>query len=424
VRRRPVWRRRDFALLWSGQTVSELGSAVTTIALPTLAILVFHAGAAAVGLMVASERLPFPVVALFAGAIVDRVRRRRIMIACNVGRLVVLGLIPLLSAVGVLQLWHLFVAASAMGVFTVFFDVSYMAYAPGLVEADQLLEANSRLQVTWSAAQTAGPGLGGVLVQAVGAARAVLADAFSFLVSSIALLSIRTTEPRPPSRPRRHLLTEVGAGLRHVFGTPVLRAQVLCMSAAGVFAHAYEAPLYVFAYDRLHLSPGVLGLILASQGLGAMLGSVVGSRIIRALGVGRTISLGSGLASALIGVVPLALLVSPEALLVPTFILSGAAGVAGDIAQVTLRQALTPSHLQGRMGAVFRAFFWGAWPLGNLLGGLLAAAIGAATTLWMTALLAAAGFLAIRFTPLWAVRSFPTARWRAAASATPGTPLA
>ena len=117
------------------------------------------------------------------------------------------------------------------------------------------------------------------------------------------------------------------------------------------------------------------------------------------------------------------MLVSPAALLVPTFIVSGAAGVAGDIAQVTLRQALTPPHLQGRMGAVFRTFFWGAWPLGNLLGGLLGAAIGAATTLWVTALLGAAGFLAIRFTPLWAVRTFPASRWRTA-SAAPGPPLA
>ena len=188
---RAVWRRRDFALLWGGQTVSEIGSAVTTLALPTLAIFAFHAGPAAVGLMVASERLPFPVVALFAGAIVDRVRRRRVMVGCNLARLAVLALIPLLSAAGALQLWELFIAAAAMGVFTVFFDVAYMAYMPGLVGPDQLLEANSRLQVTWSAAQTVGPGLGGVLVQAVGAARAVLVDALSFLVSSVALLSIR-----------------------------------------------------------------------------------------------------------------------------------------------------------------------------------------------------------------------------------------
>ncbi len=406
--RRAVWRQRDFALLWSGQTVSEIGSAVTTLALPTLAIFAFHAGPAAVGLMVAAERVPFPFVALLAGAIVDRVRRRRVMVACNLARFLILGALPLLSGLGALRLWELFVAAAAMGVFTVFFDVAYMAFVPGLVEPNQILEANSRLQVTWSAAQTVGPGLGGLLVEAVGAARAVLVDGLSFLVSTAALLSIRRPEPpRPAQAQRRRLMAEIAEGLRHVFGIPVLRAQLLCMSAAGVFAHAYEAPLYVFAYDRLHLSPGLLGAMLASQGLGAMLGSVVGSRIIRRLGVGRTISLCNGFAAGVIGLLPLALFVSPAAVMFPVFVLGSLVGVAGDIAQVTLRQALTPARLQGRMGAVFRSFFWGAWPLGNLLGGLLAALIGAPATLWVTALIGAGGFLSIRFTSLWRVRDFP-----------------
>ncbi len=405
--RRPVWRRRDFALLWIGQTVSEVGSAVTTLALPTLAIFVFHAGPAAVGLMVASERLPFPLVALFAGAIVDRVHRRRVMVTCNVARLLILGALPLLSAIGSLHLWELFVAAAALGVFSVFFDVSYMAFVPGLVGQDQMLEANSRLQVTWSAAQTVGPGLGGVLVQAVGAARAVLVDSLSFLVSSIALLSIRHVEAPPSAVGRRHLLAEVAEGLRHVFGVTVLRAQLLCMSGALVFAHAYEAPLYVFAYNRLHLSPGLLGAMLASQGVGAMVGSVVGGRVIARLGVGPTISLASAFAIAVIGLLPLALYVSPAAVMFPVFILGSAVGVAADIAQVTLRQTLTPARLQGRMGSVFRTFFWGAWPLGNLLGGLLASAIGSAATLWVTALVGTLGFLTIRFTPLWSVRQLP-----------------
>lgn len=403
---RAVWRQRDFGLLWGGQTVSEIGSAVTTLALPTLAIFAFHAGPAAVGLMVASERVPFPIVALFAGAIVDRVRRRPVMVTCNLARVLILAAIPILSATGGLRLWQLYVAAAAMGVFTVFFDIAYMAYVPGLVEPDQLLEANSRLQVTWSTAQLVGPGLGGLLVQAVGAARAVLVDSLSFVVSTITVLSIRRREPEPSST-GRHLLAEVGEGLRHVFGIPVLRAQLLCMSAALVFAHAYEAPLYVFAYTRLHLSPGLLGAMLASQGFGALLGSVVGSRIIAGLGVGRTVAIGNGTAIALIALLPLAVYVPPAALMFPVFIIGSGLGTAGDIAQVTLRQALSPARLQGRMSAVFRTFFWGAWPIGNLLGGVLAAAIGASTTLWITALVGGAAFLTIRFTPLWQVRGFP-----------------
>jgi predicted MFS family arabinose efflux permease len=403
-----VWRQRDFGLLWSGQIVSEIGSQVTVLALPTLAIFIFHAGPAAIGLLVASERIPFPLLALGAGAIVDRVRKRRLMLVCNLARAAILATIPVLAAAGALQLWHLFVAAVAMGVFSVFFDVAYLAYIPMLVRGDQLLEANSRLEVTWSAGALAGPGLGGVLVQAVGAARAVLADAASFLVSTVSLLGIRHHEARLTTARRRHMLSEVREGLGHVFGNPVLRAQLLCLTLAGVFAHAYEAPLFVFAYGRLHLSPGLLGAVLASAGAGALLGSLVASRVIAALGVGRTMTFTDAIAIGLFAAIPLAVFVPPAALLFPLFVVSGAVGTAGNIAQVTLRQSLSPARLQGRMSSVFRSFFWGAWPLGNLLGGLLAATIGAVTALWLTALLGALASFTIVFTPLWHVRDFPS----------------
>lgn len=403
----PVWRQRDFGMLWSGQIVSEIGSQVTVLALPTLAIFVFHAGAAAVGLLVAAQRIPFPVIALGAGAIVDRVRKRSLMVICNLARAAILVSIPVLATAGALQLWHLFVAALAMGVFSVFFDLAYLAYVPMLVRPDQLLEANSRLEVTWSAGALAGPGLGGLLVQAVGAARAVLCDAASFLVSTGSLLAIRHREQGIAATGRRHMLREVGEGLTHVFGNPVLRAQLLCLTLAGVFAHAYEAPLFVFAYGRLHLSPGLLGAVLASTGAGALLGSVVASRVIAVLGVGRTMAFTDAVSIGLFAAIPLAVFVPPAALLFPLFIVTGAVGTAGNIAQMTLRQSLSPRRLQGRMSSVFRAFFWGAWPLGNLLGGLLAASIGAVTTLWSMALLGALASFSILFTPLWHVRDFP-----------------
>jgi MFS family permease len=407
-RRRAVWRERDFALLLGGQTVSEVGSQVTVLALPTLAIFTFHAGPAEVGLLVASNRVPFPVLGLFAGALVDRLRKRPLMVACNLARLCILVAIPVLAATGALQLWQLFVAALGMGLFTVFFDIAYLAVVPALVEPDQLLEANSRLEVTYSGAALVGPGLGGVLIQAAGAARAVLVDAFSFLVSAATLLAIRGRDEPATAAGRRHLLKEVGEGLHHVFGSPVLRAQLLCMSAAGLFGHAFEAPLYVFAYGRLHLSPGILGAILASEGIGAIAGSVVAGRVIARVGVGRIVALADGAAIGMSALIPLAVFVPAAALLFPLFIIIGTMGTVGNIAQVTLRQSLSPAHLQGRMTSVFRTFFWGAWPLGNLLGGVLAGAIGAPTTLWLTALLGVAANLTIVFTPLWRVRDFGT----------------
>ncbi len=244
-------------------------------------------------------------------------------------------------------------------------------------------------------------------MQAVGAARAVLCDAASFLVSTGSLLAIRYREPRITASARRHMVAEVGEGLRHVFGNPVLRAQLLCLTLAGVFGHMYEAPLFVFAYGRLHLSPGLLGAMLASTGAGALLGSVVASRVIAALGVGRTMAVTDAVSIGLFAAIPLAVFVPPAALLFPLFIVIGAISTAGNIAQMTLRQSLSPRRLQGRMSSVFRAFFWGAWPLGNLLGGLLAASIGAVTTLWSMALLGALASFSILFTPLWHVRDFP-----------------
>ncbi len=407
-RRKAVWRERDFALLLGGQTVSEVGSQVTVLALPTLAIFTFHAGPAEVGLLVASNRVPFPVLGLFAGAIVDRLRKRPLMILCNLARLVILAAIPVLAAAGALELWQLFVAALGMGLFTVFFDIAYLAFVPALVDPDQLLEANSRLEVSYSGAALVGPGLGGLLIQAAGAARAVLVDAFSFLVSAITLLAIRGRDEPATAAGRRHLFREVGEGLRHVFGSPVLRAQLLCMSAAGLFAHAFEAPLYIFAYGRLHLSPGLLGAILASEGIGAVAGSVVAGRVIAKVGVGRIVALADGAAIGLSALIPLALFLPVAAFLFPLFVIIGTLGTVGNIAQVTLRQSLSPAHLQGRMTSVFRTFFWGAWPIGNLLGGVLAAAIGAPTTLWLTSLLGLAANLTIVFTPLWRVRDFGT----------------
>ena len=415
---RPTRRARmsDFARLWTGQSVSELGSQVTILALPTLAVLGFGAGPAAVGALVAAGRLPFPVLALFAGALVDRLRKRPVMIVCNLARLLVLVAIPLLSATGALHLWHLFVATVALGVFTVFFDIAYLAYVPSLVGQGKLLEANSRLEVTMSAAQLGGPGVGGLLVQAFGAARAVLVDAASFAVSAVAMLTIRHHEPRAAAPSERHLMGEIGEGLRHVFAHPVLRAQILCMGAAGLFAHAWEGPLYVFAYQRLHISPGLLGLILTAEGGGALIATFFAPRVTRRLGVGPTITLLDGIAIGVTALIPLALYVPPAALLFPVFAVAGMAGTIGNIAQVTLRQSLSPERIQGRMTAVFRTVFWGTWPLGSLLGGIVAAQIGPATTIWAASLLGVAVNSTIVLTPLWRVRDFGTSAPNAAES--------
>lgn len=179
--RRRRWVERDFLKLWAGQTVSELGSSITLLALPTAAVIGFHANAFQVGLLAATSRVPFPFLSLLAGVVVDRLPRRPILIVCDVGRCLVLASIPLAAMLNLLSLPQLFVTAFASGVLTVFFDVAYLSYVPVLAGRDELIDANARLQLGGSFAQVAGPGLAGLLVQLLGAARAIAADAGSFL---------------------------------------------------------------------------------------------------------------------------------------------------------------------------------------------------------------------------------------------------
>src|SRR4029077_11427769 len=178
-----LWRHADFVKLWAGQTISVVGSQVTTLALPTIAILLLHATAGQVGLLASLERAAFPVLALFVGVWIDRVRRRPLMIAADALRAAALLSIPLVAAIGTLTLLQLYAVATILGVGTVIFDIGYLAYVPTLVGRPDLLEANTKLEVSHSGSYLTGPALAGGLIQLVGAAQAILADALSFLVS-------------------------------------------------------------------------------------------------------------------------------------------------------------------------------------------------------------------------------------------------
>ena len=200
-RSRSLWRHRDFMALWSGQTVSEVGSSVTVLALPLLAVISLDATTFEVGLLTACTSLAFLLVALPAGAWVDRWRRKPVLVWGDLGRVVLLGSIPVAKAFGVLGLPQLYGVAALSGVLTVFFDVAYQSYLPALVEPDQLVDANGKIGASQSFAQVAGPAVAGVLVGVLGAAYAVVVDAISFLVSAGATATIRRPEPAPPRRP-------------------------------------------------------------------------------------------------------------------------------------------------------------------------------------------------------------------------------
>jgi len=404
-----LWRHADFVKLWAGQTISVVGSQVTVLALPTIAILTLHATAAQVGLLASLQRLAFPVLALFAGVWIDRVRRRPLMIAADALRAAALLSIPLVAAIGALTLLQLYAVAAIVGVGTVVFDIAYLAYVPSLTGRADLLEANTKLEVSHSGSYLTGPALAGGLIQLVGAAQAILADALSFLVSVATIALIRQTEPSPrfEGHPRLGVLAEIRDGLRLVFGNRILRSMALLLTAGAVGFHLAEPAFFLFAYRNLGLSPGALGLVFAAGGVGALIGAFMVGTVTRFFGLGVTLAITTAGVGAGFLIWPLALLVFPLATLIGAEFLVGVCDSIYNVSQVSLRQSVTPDRLQGRMTATLRTMFWGAWPLANLAGGILAGVVGAPLTIVIGGLIGMASALIVVFGPLGQLREQP-----------------
>jgi MFS family permease len=405
---RTLWRHRNFLLLWSGQTVSEMGSAVTQLALPLTAVIVLRASTFQVGALTAASTLAFALIALPAGAIVDRRTKRWLMIWCDVARMLIIGSVPLAAAFGALTMGQLYVVAIAAGVCTVFFDVSYQSYLPVLIGTDDLVEGNGKLGATQSFAQLAGPGLGGGLVGLIGAARTLSADAISYAVSVASLLAIRAPEEAPHPDQRQRLTTEIKEGLSFVLRHPILRKIVACTGTANLFGDMAMALQILFLIRVLHVRPAETGLLIAVAGLGGVAGGALSGRLSRRIGSARIIWFSM-------------LVLSLPQLLVPLAepgwrVAAFAVGMAGfwfsaviyNVAQVSYRQAICPPRLLGRMNAAVRWIVWGTLPLGGLLGGALGTALGIRTTLWIGF---AGSWLAgwwVFFSPLRGMRDIPS----------------
>jgi MFS family permease len=401
-------RNSDFLKLWTAQSVSVLGSAITNLALPTAAILQLHANAFEVGILAGLQRLPFLFFSLHAGAWLDRVNRRPVMIACDVGRALVLASIPAAGVIGVLGLGQLYLAAFLVGVFTVFFDVAYLAFLPAIVPRQQLMAGNQRVQMTLSIANLAGPGLAGILIQLVGAARAITANSLSFLVSALVIGLVRAEpviEPRTsPSRMR----DEIAEGVRWVFRHPLLRIQLVGLTVGGFGLLMTIPVILVYVYGTLHLTPGVTGAVFVLEGLASLVGFWLAPRVVRRLRLGNTMwasQVGMGLGIAL---VPLASFGQPVLLLALFLMLTGVSDSIQDLNQVTIRQSVTPDHLQGRMNATFRLFFWGSWSVASFVGGALASWIGAAPTIVIGGGMSVAAAALIALSPLGRLRERAT----------------
>jgi MFS family permease len=396
-----LWHHPDFLKLWVGESISLVGSQITSLALPLVAVVVLHAGPLQMGALGAAQYAPFLLFGLIAGVWVDRVRRRPILVWADIGRAALLASIPVSAALGLLRIDQLYVVAFATGVLTVFFDVAYQAFLPSLVRREELVEGNSKLELSRSVAQIAGPGLGGGLVQFLTAPVAVAVDSVSYLSSALSLALIRTTEAPPESGETRSVRAEIAEGVRLVLGNPVLCANAGCTGTWNLFSSVIQAVFILYATHDLGLAPATLGVVLAASGPGALLGALVASWSARRLGVGPTIIFGAivgGLGTLLVafaGQLP-----ATVALVIAGWFVGGVGGTVYNITTVSLRQAITPDHLQGRMNATMRFLIWGTIPLGSLLGGALGETIGLGPTLVIGALGVQTSFLWPLFSPL------------------------
>ena len=402
-------RDHDFRQLFVADTISQIGTQVSAIALPLVAILTLHATPFEVGTLVTAEFLAFLFVGLPAGAWVDRMRRRNVLIWGDVGRAVLLGSIPVAWWLDALTMWQLYVVALFTGVLTVFFDVAYQSYLPHLVGRDNLVEGNSKLEAVRSVNQIGGPAAAGLVVQALTAPFAVALDAVSFLGSALFVGLIRKREELPPPSPDRHLGREMMEGLRFVVGNRLLRAIALTTSSSNLLGSMAQAMLFVLLAGELGLPASAIGLLFSVAAIGGLLGALAARRVANRFGQGRTIWLSLAIASPFGLVAPV---VQRGWLLVALAIAMGIqwfGTLVYNITQVSFRQGVTPERLLGRMNATMRFIVWGTLPIGSFLGGVLGQTIGVRPTIWIGLGGACLAFLPAYLSPLRHMRELPGA---------------
>lgn len=407
ARHRGLLGHRDFRYLWGGEGVSDLGSAVSGVVLPLVAVVSLHAGAFAVGALAAAEWVPWLLIGLPAGVWVDRSRRRMLMLWCDVVRVVAIGSVPLAAAAGGLTLGQLFAVALVTGLATVIFQVAYQAYLPALVDGPELAEANAKTQGTRAVAQVAGPGLAGLLVHLFRAPFALIADAASYLVSAAALLCIRTHEP-PPQPAERNLRREIAEGARYVRADPLLRVMTIAPALANFFFTGFAAIEVLFLVRSVHLAPSTVAVLIGVVSLGSVLGAAIARPIGRAIGTARATWLSTAVTA------PFGVLIAATTRGAGlTWFVAGAVLLYTGILvyNVTIgsfRQAYCAPQILGRVVASMRFVLFGVVPLGALVGGALASAFGPRTAVLILLIGNVTPGLVLAASPLRGMRDLPT----------------
>lgn len=410
-----LWRHADFLKLWTGQTVSEMGSVVTRTALPLVALLALGAGPAEMAFVVTARASGVLLVGLVAGAWVDRLRRRPLLIWTDVIRSALLLSVPLAYATDSLRMEQLYGVAFLEACLAALFNSAYRSYLPSLVGAERLLEGNAKLSMSSAVAEVGGPGLAGALVQVVTAPLAILVDAFSFAFSAVSLVLIRTREEARSREARQAIVREIAEGIR-VVRRHTLLLPIAATSVTEHFFGSFYAALYsLYLLNVLGLSPLLLGLVISAGGVGSLVGAAYSGRVVRRLGIGPAM-VWMGLGASAIGVLtPLAtgpLVVATLMVFLPQLI-----GDAMDtilwISEETVVQTVVPDRVLGRVNATIEVLSHGAAPFGALVAAVVAELYGVRAAITVGWLGGSAAILFLIFSPL------PRTRALAVSSATP-----
>lgn len=395
---------RAFGLLWSGQAVSTVGSHITGSGIPLIAILVLGAHPAQVGLLAALSSLPSLFLGLFVGVWVDRLPRRPLMLLADLVRALLLLSVPIAALSGLLHMEQLYIMTVLLSTCTICFDTAYQAFLPQLIMGEQLVEGNSKLGASNSLAEMTGPPLAGVLIQSIGAPLAVLVDALSFLVSALSIGLIRPHEIQPaaPAEKREPAWREIREGLHTLFGHPLLRKLAVYTTGRTFFGGTFAALYAIYIVRELRMTLALYGVLVALGGLGALIGSLLVTRLSRRFGAKRTLLSGALLHSSLALLTPLA--GGPSLLLLAMLGISQLIGDSGfglyAITEVSLRQSSVPVTVQGRVSAVMGFLENGVAPLGAVLAGVVSEYMGIRLTLLCGAggMLLSAAWLAFALT--------------------------
>jgi MFS family permease len=405
--RRGVLRDADFRKLWAGMTVSKLGTSVAGVTTPLIAVQVLDASAFSVSLLTAAAWLPWLLIGLPAGVWIDRITRKPVLVLSDLIAAALVVSVPVAAGLGHLTMAHLLAVALLLGVATVFFAVAWTAYLPAMFDKEDLVTANSALQGTDSAAQVAGPAVGGLLITAVSAVAGLVVDACTFLISAFSLWRIRRPERRPAATERRSMRSDIVEGARWLVRDRFLRNLTIYGATANLWLTGMNALTVVFLVREVGVSTTGVGLLMAGTALGGVGAATATPRLVARLGGARALVFSKAFGGVAALLVPLARPGPGLAVFVLGMLGIAAGGIAGNVVSASFRQAYVPPGLLGRVLTSMQFVNFGTIPIGAVLGGAVAGLAGVRSAMWIMAIGCALSGLILLLGPLRGRRDLP-----------------